>query len=624
MSAPSDPGGAVARPAVSGSPARDLPPALAPLLELALDLRWTWSHAADALWRALDAGTWARTRNAWYLLQSVAARAARSAGRDRGFLADIERLVDERTRRYLDGEPWLARVAPELEPAPASPTSAWSSASARPLPIYAGGLGILAGDYLRRRATSACRWSASGSSTSRAISARRIDADGRQQECLSRTTIRPCCRSRRLRGRDGEMAARLRRAARPHALAARLAARRSGASRSTCSTATIRATRPPIRGITAQALRRRAGDAPAAGDGPRRRRLAPARGARPRARRLPPERGPRGLRRAGARALLHARAAASVREALVGDARRQHLHHAHPGGRGLRSIRSGAGRALPRSYAERALAASGLSAVLGLGRANPDDDARAIQHGLPGDPRLRARSTASAACTAKSAGGSSSRLFPRWPERRCRSRTSPTACTCPRGTRAASDALWTAGVRQGALAWRHRRRSRRDRRASRRREALVACEPQERARARAATCAPLANSSRRDGAIDDGVSARPGRARPGRADPRLRAPLRRVQAPGPAAARSRAPRPPPDDRDARCSSSSPARPIRPTRPASGSIAEWIRFAAARRRCASASSSSRTTTSRWPSSWCQGVDVWINTPGRPGKPAAPAA
>ena len=39
----------------------DLPKGLESLAELALDLRWTWSHEADHLWRALDPDTWEAT-----------------------------------------------------------------------------------------------------------------------------------------------------------------------------------------------------------------------------------------------------------------------------------------------------------------------------------------------------------------------------------------------------------------------------------------------------------------------------------------------------------------------------------------------------------------------------------
>jgi hypothetical protein len=40
---------------------RDLPSGFAALTELALDLRRTWSHQADALWEQVDAEAWNRT-----------------------------------------------------------------------------------------------------------------------------------------------------------------------------------------------------------------------------------------------------------------------------------------------------------------------------------------------------------------------------------------------------------------------------------------------------------------------------------------------------------------------------------------------------------------------------------
>jgi starch phosphorylase len=43
-----------------GLPIRDLPAGLEPLGELALDLRWTWSHEADPLWERVHADAWIR------------------------------------------------------------------------------------------------------------------------------------------------------------------------------------------------------------------------------------------------------------------------------------------------------------------------------------------------------------------------------------------------------------------------------------------------------------------------------------------------------------------------------------------------------------------------------------
>jgi hypothetical protein len=41
------------------------------LLELALDLRWSWDHGEDQLWAQLDPELWALTHNPWVVLQTV-------------------------------------------------------------------------------------------------------------------------------------------------------------------------------------------------------------------------------------------------------------------------------------------------------------------------------------------------------------------------------------------------------------------------------------------------------------------------------------------------------------------------------------------------------------------------
>src|SRR5271157_3949240 len=41
------------------------------LAELALDMRWSWNHCADELWRRLDPALWDLTQNPWVVLQTV-------------------------------------------------------------------------------------------------------------------------------------------------------------------------------------------------------------------------------------------------------------------------------------------------------------------------------------------------------------------------------------------------------------------------------------------------------------------------------------------------------------------------------------------------------------------------
>ena len=52
------------------------------LTELALNLHWSWNHAADVLWEGLDKELWEATQNPWVILRTVSQRKdQRIAGR---------------------------------------------------------------------------------------------------------------------------------------------------------------------------------------------------------------------------------------------------------------------------------------------------------------------------------------------------------------------------------------------------------------------------------------------------------------------------------------------------------------------------------------------------------------
>jgi starch phosphorylase len=48
-----------------------LPEGLVGLAKIGLDLRWSWSHANDPLWKRLNPELWNLTRNPWLILQSI-------------------------------------------------------------------------------------------------------------------------------------------------------------------------------------------------------------------------------------------------------------------------------------------------------------------------------------------------------------------------------------------------------------------------------------------------------------------------------------------------------------------------------------------------------------------------
>ena len=117
------------------------------LAELALDMRSSWNHATDLVWRQLDPVLWEITHNPWVVLQTASRERLQSVLADRPFRKNIDELV--RTRRDAAEAPaWFQRSHPQ------SPLSCVAYFSmefmlSEALPIYSGGLGNVAGDQLK-------------------------------------------------------------------------------------------------------------------------------------------------------------------------------------------------------------------------------------------------------------------------------------------------------------------------------------------------------------------------------------------------------------------------------------------------------------------------------------------
>jgi starch phosphorylase len=126
---------------------RTLPEELKPLAELALDVRWTWDHTSDKLWKTLDPDIWEQTRNPRSVLQYVPHERLEQAAQDPLFRKELQQVVVAR-QSYLAERGWCR----ERYPAPALKTIAYFSMEfglGEALPLYAGGLGMLAGDVLK-------------------------------------------------------------------------------------------------------------------------------------------------------------------------------------------------------------------------------------------------------------------------------------------------------------------------------------------------------------------------------------------------------------------------------------------------------------------------------------------
>jgi starch phosphorylase len=123
-----------------------LPDALAPLELLAHDYWWSWQPDGEALFRAVDPDGWdACNGNPLRLLREASAQTLERAAGDAALVARAERLANARAADR-------ARPCADAAPATAARPIAYISAEFaihRSLPIYAGGLGVLAGDVLK-------------------------------------------------------------------------------------------------------------------------------------------------------------------------------------------------------------------------------------------------------------------------------------------------------------------------------------------------------------------------------------------------------------------------------------------------------------------------------------------
>jgi starch phosphorylase len=123
-----------------------LPEGLEGLAELALDLRWSWNHAADKLWKHVDPELWSMTSNPWLMLQTVKTNRLKALATDSTFLGLMDELM-EGHREAIKQKAWFQQTHPQSTLKVAYFCMEYGLGEA--LPIYAGGLGILAGDYLK-------------------------------------------------------------------------------------------------------------------------------------------------------------------------------------------------------------------------------------------------------------------------------------------------------------------------------------------------------------------------------------------------------------------------------------------------------------------------------------------
>ena len=117
------------------------------LSELALDMRSSWNHATDQVWRQLDSELWELTRNPWVVLQTVSREKLQQVLGDSTFRKNIDRLLQNR-RDAAEAPAWFQQTYPQSKLNCVAYFSMEYMLS-EALPIYSGGLGNVAGDQLK-------------------------------------------------------------------------------------------------------------------------------------------------------------------------------------------------------------------------------------------------------------------------------------------------------------------------------------------------------------------------------------------------------------------------------------------------------------------------------------------
>lgn len=126
---------------------RDFPVEFEPLIKLALDLRLPWNHADERIWAAIDPEAWEESQNPWWVLQNISQDRIDYLVQYKA-LSNIIKEASDIWQSYMDTPGWFK----QNYPASTLGTIAYFSMEFglnEALPIYAGGLGMLAGDYLK-------------------------------------------------------------------------------------------------------------------------------------------------------------------------------------------------------------------------------------------------------------------------------------------------------------------------------------------------------------------------------------------------------------------------------------------------------------------------------------------
>ncbi|WP_161880268.1 alpha-glucan family phosphorylase [Deinococcus alpinitundrae] len=172
-----------------------LPGPLERLEELAYNLYWAWTPKAQALYQTLDAANWERFQHnpVQTLLETPSAR-LEALSSDPDYLADYREVMADfdaymHKGKSGKGDVWSAKTAPDLKPVAYFSMEYGFHES---LPIYSGGLGVLAGDHCKSASDLGLPFTAVGMLFHQGYFRQLFNKDGWQEEAydeLNLTTL---------------------------------------------------------------------------------------------------------------------------------------------------------------------------------------------------------------------------------------------------------------------------------------------------------------------------------------------------------------------------------------------------------------------------------------------------
>ena len=157
-----------------------LPEPLAPLQELAFNLRWSWDERTRDVFRWVDPNLWERTQHDPVRVLSLVARERLEAlSKDNAFMSFLGEIHAD-LRRYMNVHRWFQNRGRSALVKVAYFSPEFGIAEA--LPQYSGGLGILAGDHLKAASSLGVPMVGVGLLYREGYFRQRLNADGWQEE----------------------------------------------------------------------------------------------------------------------------------------------------------------------------------------------------------------------------------------------------------------------------------------------------------------------------------------------------------------------------------------------------------------------------------------------------------